>query len=94
MKVAFLATDMVEQVELTDPWGAVEREGWTPELVSLEAGSIQGVNHFDKAGTFTVDRTIDEASADDAEARLRRAYGLGGTVPSNPLIAGRIEPKE
>ena len=32
----------------------------------------------------------DEASAADAEARLRRAYGLGGDVPSNPLIAGRI----
>ena len=46
MKVAFLATDMVEQVELTEPWGAVEREGWTPELVSLEAGSIQGRTYF------------------------------------------------
>ncbi|MBJ3784638.1 thymidine phosphorylase [Devosia sediminis] len=34
----------------------------------------------------------DEASAEDAERRLRAAYGLGGTAPSNPLIAGRIEP--
>ena len=36
----------------------------------------------------------DEASAADAEARLKRAYGLGGAVPEYPLIAGRIEPKE
>ncbi|MBA3717604.1 MAG: hypothetical protein H0W87_05195 [Actinobacteria bacterium] len=37
-KVAFLATHMVEQVELTEPWKAVEAAGGTPELVSLEAG--------------------------------------------------------
>ena len=34
----------------------------------------------------------DEASAADAEARLKRAYGLGGTAASNSLIAGRVEP--
>jgi len=65
MKIAFLATDMVEQVELTEPWRAVESEGWTPELVSLQEGEIQGFNHFDKADTFKVDRTVEEASADD-----------------------------
>jgi protease I len=68
MKVAFLATDMVEQVELTEPWAAVEGEGWTPELVSPKAGSIQGVNHFDKADTFSVDRTLDDANAGDYDA--------------------------
>ena len=35
-RVAFLATDMVEQVELTEPWKAVKEAGATPELVSLE----------------------------------------------------------
>ncbi len=68
MKVAFLATDMVEQVELTEPWKTVEGEGWTPELVSLQEGEIQGFNHFDKADTFAVDRTVEEASADDYDA--------------------------
>ena len=68
MRVAFLATDMVEQVELTEPWQAVEQQGWTPELVSLEAGEIQGFNHFDKADTFQVDRTVADASADDYDA--------------------------
>jgi protease I len=64
-RIAFLATDMVEQVELTEPWKAVEQAGATPELVSLEDGEIKGFNHYDKAGTFQVDRTVDKASADD-----------------------------
>jgi protease I len=67
-RVAFLATDMVEQVELTEPWKAVQDEGATPELVSLKEGEIQGFNHYDKADTFTVDRTVEEASADDYDA--------------------------
>ena len=67
-RVAFLATDMVEQVELTEPWKAVKDEGATPELVSLEDGEIQGFNHYDKADTFKVDRTVEEASADDYDA--------------------------
>jgi hypothetical protein len=37
-KVAFLATDGVEQIELTESWKAVEDEGGTPELVSIEGG--------------------------------------------------------
>jgi deglycase len=49
MKVAFLATDMFEQVELTEPWKTVEERGWQPELVSLKEGEIQGFNHYDKA---------------------------------------------
>jgi protease I len=64
-KVAFLATDGVEQVELTEPWKAVEQEGGQPELVSLEEGQIQGFNHLDKADTFDVDRAVADASADD-----------------------------
>jgi protease I len=67
-RVAFLATDMVEQVELTEPWKAVEQAGGTPELVSIEEGEIQGFNHYDKADTFTVDRTVEEAQADDYDA--------------------------
>ena len=67
-RVAFLATDMVEQVELTEPWKAVQDEGASPELVSLEEGQIQGFNHYDKADTFKVDRTVEEASADDYDA--------------------------
>ena len=67
-RVAFLATDMVEQVELTEPWRAVEQAGATPELVSLEEGEIQGFDHYDKADTFKVDKTVEEARADDYDA--------------------------
>jgi protease I len=68
MKIAFLATDMFEQVELTEPWKAVEGQGWQPELVSLREGEIQGFKHYDKADRFPVDRTVEEASADDYDA--------------------------
>jgi len=67
-RVAFLATDMVEQVELTEPWRAVKDAGGTPELVSLKEGEIQGFDHYDKAGTFKVDRTVEEARAEDYDA--------------------------
>jgi deglycase len=64
-KVAFLATDGVEQIELTEPWKAIEAEGGEPELVSLESGEIQGFEHLDKADTFEVDRTVGEADTSD-----------------------------
>jgi protease I len=65
-RIAFLAANEgVEQVELTDPWEAVKKEGATPELVSLETGEIQAFNHLDKADTFSVDRTVSEADASD-----------------------------
>jgi protease I len=67
-KVAFLATDMVEQVELTEPWKTVEQAGGSPELVSLEPGEIQGFNHYDRADKFSVDRTVGEVSVDDYDA--------------------------
>jgi protease I len=62
--IAFLvANEGVEQVELTEPWEAVEREGATPELISVESGHVQAFNHLDKADTFPVDRTVSEADA-------------------------------
>jgi protease I len=64
-RIAFLATDMVEQVELTEPWKAVRDEGAKVELVSLDEGKIQGFNHYDKGDMFGVDRVVEEASASD-----------------------------
>jgi protease I len=64
-KIAFLATEGVEQVELTEPWKAVEEAGGTPELISLEDGEVQAFNHLDKADTFPVDKTVSEADASD-----------------------------
>ena len=65
MRVAVLATDGVEQVELTEPRKAVEAEGAATELISLEAGEIQGFEHLDKADTFSVDRAVADADAGD-----------------------------
>ncbi len=68
-KVAFLvANEGVEQVELTQPWQAVEQAGGTPELIAPEDGEVQAFNHLDKGDTFPVDRTTDEAVADDYAA--------------------------
>jgi protease I len=65
-RVAFLvAPEGAEQVELTEPWKAVEQAGGTPELISTEEGSIQAFNHLDRAGTFPVDRTVAEVSASE-----------------------------
>jgi protease I len=67
-RVAFLAAEMFEQVELTEPWRAVEQAGGKPELVSLEEGEIDGFNHFDRGDTFKVDRAVEEARASDYDA--------------------------
>jgi len=69
-KVAILATDMFEQVEMVEPRKAVEQAGADVELVSLEEGEIQGFNHYDRADTFEVDRAVSDVSADDYDALL------------------------
>ena len=64
-RIAFLATDGVEQSELTEPWKAVAAAGGEPDLISLETGRIQGMQHDEKGDTFAVDRAIDDADAAD-----------------------------
>src|SRR6476620_1174908 len=59
--IAFIATDGVEQVELTEPWKAVEQAGGKPELLSLESGQIQGFEHLDQGQKFDVDKTVADA---------------------------------
>lgn len=67
-KIAFLATDGVEQSEFAEPWKAAKNAGAQVELISIKSGQIQGMKHADKGDTFPVDRTVDEASADDYNA--------------------------
>jgi protease I len=65
-KIAFLvAPEGVEQVELTEPWKAVEQAGGTPELVSTEVGKIQAFNHLTPADTFEADKSAADVSASD-----------------------------
>jgi protease I len=85
-RIAILATDGVEQVELTEPRDAVTAEGAQVEIVSLQSGKLQAMNHdLEPADTFPVDRTAEQASADDYDALLMP----GGTVNADKL---RVDP--
>ena len=65
-KVAFLvAAEGIEQVELTEPWAAVEKAGGEPVLLSPDAGKVQAFDHLDKADTFGVDVVVADADVAD-----------------------------
>jgi protease I len=64
-RIAILATDGFEQVELTVPRDRLLAAGARVEIVSLNSGEIQGFHHFEKGDCFPVDRTVAEASAEE-----------------------------
>jgi protease I len=64
MKVAVLATDGVEQVELDRPWQVLEEAGAEPDLVSLDGGTITAYDHIDKGDTRKVDAVVSSADPD------------------------------
>lgn len=67
-KVAILAADGVEQVELTKPKQALEQAGAQTHVISLKSGNIQGFNHHDKGDQIPVDVAIDSANPNDYDA--------------------------
>ena len=70
-KVAILAADGVEQVELEQPRQAEQGAGAETELLSIDTGEIQAMNHdIDKGDTFTVDKAVADASVDDYDGLL------------------------
>jgi protease I len=77
MKVAILATDGVERVELEQPRGALYGAGAQSDLLSIHPGEIQA-RQFDlvPAGTFPVDRQVTDASVEEYQCLLLP----GGTV--------------
>ena len=81
MKVAFLAADGVEQIELEEPRKAVEEAGAQTELISIAEGEIQAMNgDIDKGDTFPVDRLVGSVSPDDYDGLVLP----GGTMnPDN-----------
>jgi len=85
-KIAFLATDGVEQVELTEPWRAVEEAGGEPELLSIASGEIQAFNHLDHGDTFSVDREVAQADAADYDGLV-----LPGGVANPDFLRGDEE---
>jgi len=80
-KIAIIAADGVEQVELERPRSAVEQAGASTELLSLKAGEIQAMNNdIEPADKIKVDKPISDASADDYDGLILP----GGTVnPDN-----------
>lgn len=85
-RVAILAADGVERVELERLREAAHDAGRQTELLSLKADEIQArKNDLDSAGTFTVDRVVGDASVNDYDALLLP----GGTVNPDKL---RMEP--
>ncbi len=64
-RIAFLATDGVEQSELEQPWHELQKAGAKVELLSVHTGAIQAVRHMDKGDTFEVDGLVADASASD-----------------------------
>lgn len=69
-RIAILAADMVERVELVEPRQALEGQGAHTELISLHPGAIRSFNHFDPADEIKVDKTVEEVDASDYDALL------------------------
>src|SRR5437588_12997743 len=69
-KVAILAADMFERVELEEPRKALEDAGATTEVVSIHDGEIQGFDHFEPANMVKVDKTVEEVAVADYDALL------------------------
>ncbi|GAA1312579.1 type 1 glutamine amidotransferase domain-containing protein [Pseudonocardia xinjiangensis] len=85
-RIAILATDGVEQVELTRPREAVEQEGARTEIISLSEGEFQAMNNdIEPADTFTADKAVQQASAADYDGLILP----GGTVNADRL---RMDP--
>jgi protease I len=85
-RVAILATDGVERVELEQPRQALDGAGAQTTLLSIKTGEIAARNHeLEDAGTFTVDRQVYDATTDEFDALLLP----GGTVNPDKL---RMDP--
>jgi deglycase len=69
-RVAILATDGVEQEELTEPRKALDAAGASTKVVSPKSGSIKGWNHTDWGDPIKVDVTLDNTRPDDYDALM------------------------
>jgi deglycase len=69
-KIAILATDGFEQVELTDPKKNVEAAGATTEVLSVKEGTIKGWKFTDWGDSARVDKLVGKANVDDYDALI------------------------
>lgn len=86
MRVAIIVSDDFEQVEMTEPRSALQQAGAEMVLISPKAGTVQGMKHDQKADTFPVDMTLDQAQPDQFDAVLLP----GGALNADHL---RVDPK-
>jgi protease I len=68
--IAILATDGVEQSELSEPRKALEEAGAKTELISPNAGSIKGWNHTDWGEIFPINKTLDQVASENYDGLL------------------------
>src|SRR5688500_12442713 len=81
-KIAFLvASEGIEQVELTDPWTHVEKSGGVPRLLAPKLGEVRGFTHLTPADAFPVDTTYADAKADDYDGAV-----IPGGVANSDLL--------
>lgn len=85
-RVAILVTDDFEQAELVEPKKALEQAGATTKIIAPKSGQVQGMQHDQKANSFPVDLTLEQANPADFDAALLP----GGVVNADAL---RMEPK-
>lgn len=81
LRVAILADDGFEQVEMTQPRQALEEAGVETRLVSVNRGQIRGFHHGQPVDRFDVDLALEDARADDFDAVL-----LPGGVKNADMI--------
>jgi protease I len=81
-RIAFLAADGVERIELEQPRAALDDAGASTDLLSISGGEITAKdNDLDDSGSFTVDRTVASAYVDDYDALVLP----GGTINPDKL---------
>ena len=69
-RVAIVATDGFEEVELTGPKQALEEAGARVEVISPKGGEIQGVRHMEKGQSVKVDRELSQSKPDEYDALM------------------------
>ncbi len=84
-RVAILATEGVEEVELTEPAKALGQAGAKVDVISLNPGKIQAFHHVDKANQIPVDLTFDQADPNNYDALMLP----GGAINADEM---RIQP--
>ncbi|AGY58231.1 type 1 glutamine amidotransferase domain-containing protein [Gloeobacter kilaueensis] len=86
LRIAVIATDGVEEAELSEPLRALKESGAQAEVIAPHDGPIQAFRHHDKSTRIAVDQTLDRAKPEDYDALVLP----GGALNADAL---RVEPR-